>query len=45
MSILRIYSLGGLRVYKGDHLLHHFSTRKTEKLFCYLVLNRHRFHP
>ena len=45
VSALRIYALGGFQVYKGHDFVCHFSTRNTEKLLCYLVLNRHRFHP
>lgn len=45
MEILRIYTFGGLRVYLAGKLLDNFPTRKTESLFCYLILNRHRFHP
>jgi len=45
MDSLRIYALGSFRVYWGDELIDGFPTRKAESLFCYLVLNRHRFHP
>ena len=45
MNALRIHAFGGFRVYRDDGLTVHFPDRKTEKLFCYLVLNRHRFHP
>lgn len=45
METLRIYTFGGVRVYLASKLLNNFPTRKTESLFCYLILNRHRFHP
>jgi len=45
MNPLRIYALGGFRVYQGDTLIDGFPTRKTKSLFCYLILNRHRFLP
>lgn len=45
MNTLRIYAFGGFRVYWGDELIDDFPTRKAESLLCYLILNRHRFHP
>lgn len=45
MHTLRIHTFGGFRVYRGDELIDDFPTRKAEILFCYLILNRHRFHP
>jgi DNA-binding SARP family transcriptional activator len=45
MNPLRIYALGGFRVYRGDQLIDDFPTRKVKCLLCYLVLKRHRFHP
>lgn len=45
MDTLRIYGFGGFQVYRGDELIDDFPTRKAESLFCYLILNRHRFHP
>lgn len=45
MNTLRIYAFGGFRVYWGDEPIDDFPTRKVQSLFCYLILNRHRFHP
>jgi DNA-binding SARP family transcriptional activator len=44
MKSLRIHALGGFRVYRGDELIDGFPTRKSQSLFCYLILNRNRFH-
>ena len=50
MTSLRIHAFGGFRAYRDDGpdsdlaLIGDFPTRKAESLFCYLVLNRHRFH-
>jgi DNA-binding SARP family transcriptional activator len=44
MTPLLIYVLGGFRVYRGDEPVDDFPTRKAQSLFCYLILNRHRFH-
>ena len=45
IDTLRIYTFGGFQVYRNHELIDGFPTRKAESLFCYLILNRHRFHP
>lgn len=45
MTMLRIYLLGGLRVYYGENPLPPFPTQKTRSLFAYLVTFRQDQHP
>jgi len=45
MTSLRIHTFGGFHVYRGQELITGYSTRKAERLFCYLILNHIRSHP
>jgi len=44
MDLLRIFTLGGLRLLRGDEPVARFETRKAEALLVYLACNR-RAHP
>jgi len=44
METLYIYTFGGLQVFYGHDPLPNFPRKKAASLFCYLALNRHRFH-
>lgn len=43
MATLKIYLLGGLRIYRGTETVN-FPTQKTRSLFCYLVTYRNLSH-
>jgi DNA-binding SARP family transcriptional activator len=45
MATLRMYLLGGLRVYHGQEPLPPFPTQKTRSLLAYLLTFRQRAHP
>ncbi len=41
---VRIFLLGGMRVFEGDNLLPPFPTQKSRSLFAYLLLTRRQTH-
>jgi DNA-binding SARP family transcriptional activator len=43
-DLLKIYTLGGLRIQKGDDVVAGLETRKVEALLVYLAATR-RLHP
>lgn len=45
MSLVHIYLFGRFQVRKGQQILDGFDGRKTQELFCYLLLYRDRPHP